>query len=240
MLQVCYIMLRQYQQTLAFQENSSIQPNTLLHRRQWIKNLVTSSALITQILVDPIHKQHPPTAYADDDYNPPNMPGAPEERSGLVVLRVAEVCNFQEKILRAIVSKDIEEQVAPQQILFGTQILLRNSNIAGNMKLMIATEIPKKERDRASKNASKAMNTLQNICIFTGKIQRPLTDEEMLQIADMYRDARVQLNSLYEYLTPAGREKYYGYFMKVTDYEKKIADGVYNPDLDGVLKLEYD
>ena len=29
------------------------------------------------------------------------------------------------------------------------------------------------------------------------------------------------------------------YFVQVTEYEKKIANGTYNPDLDGVLKLEY-
>jgi hypothetical protein len=26
----------------------------------------------------------------------------------------------------------------------------------------------------------------------------------------------------------------------VTEYEKKIAEGVYNPDIDGVLNFEYD
>jgi hypothetical protein len=53
-------------------------------------------------------------------------------------------------------------------------------------------------------------------------------------IADLYRDARLQLNEMYEYLPSEGKGKYYGYFMKVTKYEKKIADGVCNPVLDGV------
>ena len=59
------------------------------------------------------------------DYDNPDMPDAPEERSGLVVLRVAEVCNFQENILRAVVAKDIDATVSPQQIIIGTKILLK-------------------------------------------------------------------------------------------------------------------
>ena len=91
----------------------------------------------------------------------------------------------------------------------------------------------------AAKNAANAMNTLQSILTTAAKIQRPFTDEEMLEIADLYRDARLQLNALYEYLSEEGKEKYYGYFMQVTEYEKKIADGVYNPELDGKLKFDY-
>ena len=37
-----------------------------------------------------------------ETYDNPNIPAGPEEKSGLVVLRVAEVAQFQEKILRAI------------------------------------------------------------------------------------------------------------------------------------------
>ena len=50
----------------------------------------------------------------------------------------------------------------------------------------------------------------------------------------------VQLNSLYELLPTKEQEKYQGYFVAVSEYEKKIAEGVYNPDLDGVLKFDYD
>ena len=180
-------------------------------------------------------------AFAEDenDYDNPDMPEAPEERSGLVVLRVAEVCNFQEKILRAVVAKDIDAIVSPQQIVFGTKILLRNSNVAGNMKLMIETEIPKKNRALASKSAVKTMNTIQSISVYAAKILRPFTDDEMIEVADLYLEARLQLNSMYEFLTPAGKDKYYGYFMKVTEYEKKIAEGVYNPEIDGKLNFDY-
>ena len=183
-----------------------------------------------------------PQAFADsgdsETYENPNIPAGPEERSGLVVLRVAEVCNFQEKILRAVVNGDIEAVVSPQQIVFGTQILLRNSNIAGNMKLMIDTEVPQKLRAKAARNAATIMNTLQKISTTASKIQRPFTNEEMLEIADLYLAVRVQLNSIYEFLPKGEKDKYYGYFMAVTDYEKKIAEGVYNPEIDGVLKFD--
>ena len=43
---------------------------------------------------------------------------------------------------------------------------------------------------------------------------------------------------MYEFLTPEGKDKYNGYFMKVTEYEKKIAEGIYNPEIDGKLKFD--
>ncbi len=111
-----------------------------IQRRAWISNALV--AVGTNLLLE--------NANADDadaePYESPLDDSAPEERSGLVVLRVAEVCNFQEKILRAVVNKDIDAEIGPLQIVFGTQILLKNSNIAGNMKLMIETEIPRAKR----------------------------------------------------------------------------------------------
>jgi hypothetical protein len=180
-------------------------------------------------------------AFADDDtpYENPNIPAGPVERSGLVVLRVAEVAQYQEKLIRAILNKDISDVViSPQQIVFGTQILLRNSNIAGNMKLMIDTEIPRLRKRGARERAANAMNIIQTISSTAAQIQRPFTDIELLLIADYYRDLRLQLNALYEYLPPKGKDKYYGYFMAVTEYERKIAEGIYNPDLDGVLRFD--
>jgi len=210
--------------------------NTACSRRQWISGAIATTIATT------IQNQN---AYAEEDdegeytYENPDMPTAPEERSGLTVLRVAEVCQFQEKILRAVVNGDIDTIISPQQIVFGTQVLLRNSNIAGNMKLMIETEIPRKKRDDAVRDAVNTMNTLQAISTKAGGILRPFTREEMVDIADLYRDARVRLNNMYEYLPQNEKEKYYGYFVAVTDYEKKIAEGVYNPELDGVLNFEY-
>ena len=171
--------------------------------------------------------------------NNPNIPAGPEERSGLVVLRVAEVAQFQEKILRAVVNGDLPDvTVSPQQIVFGTKILLKNSNLAGNMRLMIEQEVPRQRRAEASRNAATCMNTLQEIYTTADNIQRPFNSKEMIRIADLYRDVRIQLNSLYEYLPQKEKDKYYGYFVAVTEYEKKIAEGVYNPDVDGVLKFD--
>ena len=208
----------------------------LSDRRKWITNVFATATVGLNTF-----QYGAPPANADyaDDYENPSMPGAPEERSGLVVLRVAEVCNFQEKILRAVVNKDIDTVISPMQIVFGTQLLIRNSNIAGNMKLMIETEIPKSKRSLAMKNAANVMNTIQSVSTTAAKVQRPFTDEEMLEVADLYRDARVRLNAMYEFLPQEGKDKYYGYFMQVTEYEKKIAEGVYNPEIDGVLKLDY-
>ena len=172
-------------------------------------------------------------------YENPAIPPAPEERSGLVVLRVAEVAQFQEKILRSIVNGELTGvQVSPMQFLFGTQILLRNSNLDGNMKLMIGQEIPRSRRKEAVKNAVAAMNQLQEIARYSGSIQRDFETLEMVALADMYLNVRVNLNQLYEYLPDREKEKYYGYFAAVTEYEKKVAEGTYNPDIDGILKFD--
>jgi hypothetical protein len=172
-------------------------------------------------------------------YDNSAMPSQPEERSGLVVLRVAEVSQFQEKILRAIVSGDLKDvMVSPMQFAYGTQILLRNSNLDGNMKLMIREEIPKKKRAAARQNAADVMNTLQTIEKYSASIQRDFEPIEMIELADMYTVVQRNLNQLYEYLPDKEREKYYGYFVAVTEYEKKIAGGTYNPDIDGVLKFD--
>jgi hypothetical protein len=172
-------------------------------------------------------------------YENPAMPQAPEERSGLVVLRVAEVAQFQEKILRAVASGELEGvKVAPMQFVYGTQILLKNSNLDGNLKLMIYEEIPKSKRETAIKNAVSSMNQLQDIIKYASSIQRDFETDEMVQLADMYRSVRINLNQMYEYLPDKEKEKYYGYFVAVTEYEKKIAEGVYNPDIDGILKFD--
>lgn len=208
-------------------------------RRAFISTAITaigSGALAIQ----PSHAEKLGEAEeAGNAYENPNIPVGPEERSGLVVLRIAEVAQFQEKILRAVVNGDLPGvTVSPQQIVFGTKILLKNSNIAGNMKLMIEQEVPRQKRAEASANAARCMNTLQEIYSTADNIQRPFNTKEMIRIADLYRDVRIQLNNLYEYLPQREKDKYYGYFVAVTEYEKKIAEGVYNPDIDGVLKFD--
>lgn len=128
--------------------------------------------------------------------------------------------------------------VTPQQLVFGTQILMRNSNLAGNMKLMIDNEIPRNNQRKARIRAANTMNALQKISSNAAKIERELSPAEYDEFANLYRLVRVELNGLYELLAEKERNKYYGYFVAVTEYEKKIAEGVYNPDIDGVLKFD--
>lgn len=128
--------------------------------------------------------------------------------------------------------------VTPQQLVFGTQILMRNSNLAGNMKLMIDNEIPRSNQRKARIRAANTMNALQKISSNAAKIERELSPAEYDEFANLYRLVRVELNGLYELLAEKERNKYYGYFVAVTEYEKKIAEGVYNPDIDGVLKFD--
>jgi len=211
-------------------------------RRTYLSNIVGAVSAAAAIIPgrgDRAFAEEEGDGDGDPTYENPNIPAGPEERSGLVILRVAEVAQFQEKILRAILNGDISGfMVSPMQIAFGTQILLKNSNIAGNMKLMIETEVPRQRRPEASANAAKTMNTLQTIYTTADNIKRPFKEEEILYFADLYRDVRVQLNAMYEYLPQGEKDKYYGYFVAVTEYEKKISKGVYNPELDGILKFD--
>ena len=68
-------------------------------RRSWLCKSAASVA--GAIVLQPVLP-----AFAEEEeqeaYDNPNIPAGPEEKSGLVVLRVAEVAQFQEKILRAI------------------------------------------------------------------------------------------------------------------------------------------
>ena len=50
----------------------------------------------------------------------------------------------------------------------------------------------------------------------------------------MYLGICVQLNNLPE----NDKNKYYGYFAAITEYKKKIVEGVYNPNIDGVLNFD--
>lgn len=124
--------------------------------------------------------------------------------------------------------------------VFGTQILIRNSNLAGNMKLMIEQEIPRSNQKEAAVRAANTMNALQKVSSTAAKVERELGPADYEELANLYRLVRVELNSLYDLLPKKEKDKYYGYFVAVTEYEKKIAEGVYNPDLDGVLKFDYD
>ena len=108
------------------------------------------------------------------------------------------------------------------------------------MKIMIDNEIPRQNQREAAIKAANTMNGLQKISSTAAKIERELGPADYEELANLYRLVRVELNSLYELLPNKERDKYYGYFVAVTEYEKKIAEGVYNPDLDGVLKFDYD
>jgi len=205
-------------------------------RRSWLCK--SAASIAATVVLQPVSP-----AFAEEEeqeaYNNPNIPAGPEEKSGLVVLRVAEVAQFQEKILRAILNGEIKDVVVtPQQLVFGTQILLRNSNVAGNMKMMIDDEIPRSRQRQARIRAANTMNALQKISSNAAKIEREMSPAEYEEFANLYRLVRVELNGLYELLAEKERDKYYGYFVAVTEYEKKIAEGVYNPDLDGVLKFD--
>mmetsp|Transcript_30469 Transcript_30469/g.62824 ORF Transcript_30469/g.62824 Transcript_30469/m.62824 type:complete len:191 (-) Transcript_30469:235-807(-) len=157
-------------------------------RREWL-SIATSSTIATLAPTMINSFATPDVAFASEEqssYDNPNLPPGPEERSGLVVLRVAEVAQFQEKILRAVLNGDIPDvTITPQQIVFGTQILLRNSNIAGNMKLMIETEIPRSKQKDAAIKAANTMNALQAVSSRAAKVEKEFGPIDLEELADL-------------------------------------------------------
>lgn len=74
----------------------SIHPEETTRRRWLAESSKTASAII--FLPGSIVGKFAGVAVADDNvnsYSNPNIPSGPEERSGLIVLRVAEVAQFQ-------------------------------------------------------------------------------------------------------------------------------------------------
>jgi len=173
--------------------------------------------------------------------------GTDEEISGLVVLRVAEVCQFQEKLLRQLAactalqeakkkgktSAVVADQfgnaycegeaysVNPVQITFGTGILLRNSNLDGNMRLMIRTDVPRAQRDGAASAAAAIMNTFNELANVQATYGVEFTNADMLAVADIYSQARKQLARFFDYLPRDAKDQFYNYNTAVRQYEEK-------------------
>lgn len=171
--------------------------------------------------------------------------GEDEEKSGLVVLRVAEVCNFQEKLLRSLAAcanpaqADEKDQfgnpycggeaysVNPTQIVFGTGVMLRNANLDGNLKLMIYTEVPQQQRNVAIKQGVKIMNTFNKL-VNTATQYQEFDDKDYIVIADIYKEARQELARFFDFLPRESQERFYNYAKEVREYEEKVSaeDGI--------------
>ena len=81
----------------SLQTTSTDRTSIICTRRSWLCKSAASVAAIFQPVLPAYAEQE-----EQETYENPNIPAGPEEKSGLVVLRVAEVAQFQEKILRAI------------------------------------------------------------------------------------------------------------------------------------------
>ena len=87
------------------------------------------------------------------------------QAAGLMLLVVA-VCsdavipNLQEKLLREVAKgSDLGVPVTPQQFMFGTELLLQNSNLDGNIKLMIRETVHKADAKMIPKDIPKSRFT---------------------------------------------------------------------------------
>ena len=193
-------------------------------RRRWLSRQLISGPASAAVLSTLSWTWQPQPSSADDAYAA-GAPELPDERSGLMLLRVAEVAAFQEKLLRAVAAGiDIGIDLAPQQIVFGTTLLLKNSNLDGNIRLMISEELPRNQREPAIKNAVVAMNTFSEIIKDASELNE-FTNEDLVRIADRYALSRKQLAEIFNLLPEKSKDRYYGYANALKDYEAQVAAG---------------
>lgn len=174
--------------------------------------------------------------------------GKDEEISGLVVLRVAEVCSFQEKLLRQLAACSAQKRslglfgkkpaadqfgnaycegeaysVNPVQISFGTGIMLKNANLDGNLKLMIRDEVPLAQREAAVRSAVRIMNTFNVLANCTNAYGVEFDDGGMLAVADVYADVRRQLARFFDFLPAEAQSRFSNYAADVREYEEEFS-----------------
>ena len=67
-------------------------------------------------------------------------------------------------------------------------------------------------------------NTLAN----TVNDYEEFTGADLIKIADIYRDAKIQLARFFDYLSQEDRDRFYGYAKIVREYEEKVSkeDGI--------------
>lgn len=195
--------------------SACVVPRACTDRRQWLQRICGGSVAA---VAGP--------AFAGDEY----YGGRPDldEVSGLVVLRVAEVANFQEKLLREVAKgTDLGVPVTPQQFMFGTELLIRNSNLDGNIKLMIREEVPPENKDEARQRAPRVMNMLLGISRKAANIAdagRVVLDaNDARELADAYAQWRKELLLLFATLPPDLQKKYSGYADALLAYEKDLS-----------------
>lgn len=163
-----------------------------------------------------------------------------DEVAGLVVLRVAQVADFQEKLLREVAKgTDLGVPVTPQQFIFGTELLLRNSNIDGNIKLMIKSEVPRDSKELAIARAPVVMNDLTAITDRAKQVRTPLlSGRDASDIADLYAQFRRDLLLLFATLPPDLQKRYSGYADALLAYEKDLSKNCKGGASGGCLEEE--
>ena len=176
------------------------------------------------------------------------MPGSPQERSGLVVLRVAGRWHKIPRKRRSFVPLLMEICLAwplhHRQMAFGTQILLRNIRISmGTVETndLHNENSPDKTWCCHFQNAVRVMNTIQTISMTAANLDLThLHKEELLQMADLYRILfKWNWMTCTNFCHPRKKGQVVWILYGRTEYEKKIAEGTYNPDLDGILLLDW-
>ena len=166
-----------------------------------------------------------------------------DEVSGLSVLRVAQVADFQEKLLREVAKgADLGVPVTPQQFVFGTTLLLKNSNLDGNIKLMIKEEVLKEKKEEAYERAPRVMNSLLAISVtsqnFADAGSFMLSPTEAAQLAELYAQFRRELLLLFATLPSDTQKKYSGYADALLAYEKNASSNCKGGAAGGCLEEE--
>lgn len=111
------------------------------------------------------------------------------------------------------------------QIAYGTKILLKNSNLDGNLKLTLRDAVPA-QREEALAAAVVAMNTLGRILeLASAEGPVELRPASLTAYADLYAEARRALARVFSALPKDEQAKYYGFARELKEYEDRVAKG---------------
>jgi hypothetical protein len=126
----------------------------------------------------------------------------PSESAVLVILRCADVTAIQERLLRDIgteVRKDLA--IGPGQMRLSVRIFLDNSKLGQQFQTATDLYIPPPLRGQAQIFAQSALFSIREIAQVAPSYQTDfLTRRQLLQMADLYREARESMRQFCELL----------------------------------------
>eukprot|EP00930_Biecheleria_cincta_P083558 TRINITY_DN73110_c0_g1_i1.p1 TRINITY_DN73110_c0_g1~~TRINITY_DN73110_c0_g1_i1.p1 ORF type:complete len:237 (-),score=46.49 TRINITY_DN73110_c0_g1_i1:13-723(-) len=126
---------------------------------------------------------------------------------GTVLLRIAEVTDKQEGLLRRMAVPDSDLKVVRGAFTKSVEVMLRKSRLEEQLQELAQNEIPAELRPRAQTALLACLQALRRISVLDmGGSSPELSLEELLGMAELYSNAREQLRLFFELLPATTQE----------------------------------